>query len=1812
MGRTLLLTIGAAAISVIFASFCMAQQVIRGPYLQSGSPTSVVVKWRTDVATDSRVRFGLSPAHLQFAADDLDATTEHEVSLLELSPDAKYYYSVGTTTSEIVGGDFSHFLITAPTEGVQKSTRIWILGDSGTNDANAANVRDAYYNFAGGRHTDLWLMLGDNAYNNGEDHEYQGAVFDMYPEMLRKSVLWPTRGNHDRGPRNEIGEWSDGDAYYDVFTLPILGEAGGMASGTEAYYSFDYGSIHFICLESTSKDLRAITSPMWVWLAEDLAANDKVWTVAFWHHPPYSKGSHNSDNEADLLEMRERGVPLLEASGVDLVLAGHSHSYERSFLLDGHYGKSPTFMNEMKLNSGDGRLDGDGAYQKATFGPAGHEGAVYLVAGSSGKISGGSLDHPAMFVSFNLLGSLVLDIAGNQLHAQFLDNAGAVLDYFTIVKGMENSGPAAELLVVTGDNQSGQSGTTLPLPLVVEARNSDGQPVVGVAVTFQVVAGSGSLSSSQPVTTAINGRAEVMLTPASAGGVTVQAFAPDVSPVFFAAEVFAAPPPTIASFAPASGAVGWEVIITGGFFNSVSDVAFKGVSTEFTVDSESQIRAIVPAGAGTGQISVAATGGMAFSAEDFLVTPPPTTIVLNPSDDAYVDSDKPTNNFGGASDLRVRQTSSRKFISFQKFNVANIDGPLQRASLRLFVSDGGNDGGSLFAVSNDFVQSSLPWTESGINWNNAPLIAGNPLTSFGAVASGAWVEADVTAAIAGEGIYSFAFESGSSDIVKYNSKEGGNAPELVIDIANLPPSPDIAVSPSSHNFGDVAIGESTSRLFQVSNNGLLDLNVASTTVAGSVAADFSVESGGGSFTLTTGEIREISAGFAPTTTGSQSAILRFESDDPDENPFEVTLSGAGFVPQPDIAVAPLSHNFGDVLIDSAKVRTIRLKNVGQLNLTVTNLSLTNDIDFSIPAISLPFEITPGDSQITAVTFRPQSEGEKSGMLNIASSDPDEAATVVDVNGRGIPRVPQISVSPAQHDFGEVVIGDSSAQAFTVVNIGSADLVVSEATLVSADSTDFVRIGEGAFTIAPGDSQHVVILFRPLSAGEKNASLRFISNDADSNPLAVEIAGISVAPQPQIVVAPASHNFGNVIVGGSAEKTVVVSNDGSAELVVTITELVGGESGEFAIDDGGAPYSIFPGDSHEVHLSFQPSTLGAKNATLRVVSNDSPQELSLSGTGVSPAPESVVFIPSDDAYVKSSSQNGNFGSRPDLHLRQTSTDFAVFLKFTLSDLDNVHSAKLRLFVLDGSNDGGSVYGISDDWNEGSVTWNTGPAVTGAALSISGPVSTGEWAEFDVSAAVVGNGVYSFALKNHSKDLAKYSSKEGVEAPQLVVESDALPRPRIDSFAPASGIAGAEVTIAGANFGDATGVAFNGVAANVFGIDANDRIVAEVPASATTGKLSVANSFGAGVSANDFILLIPPSITSFQPTSGSVGATVTIAGDGFSSANRVEFNGRTSDFEIESDLEIWAVVPADATSGPIRVVNSLGAFDSDEDFIVAAGPSELVFLPTDDSHVRSASINKSFGSTTDMRVRQTSSAQFDAYLKFTVSGLGSVPQQAALRVHALEASNSAGAAYLVSNNHRAGGQPWRESQLTWNNAPEIGGQPLSEPGGASANQVVEFDVTDAITANGIYSFAIRTTSTDLVRYSTKEGVFTPQLVITSSAGATTASEVIAAKDFANVLQSALPGDIELGLNYPNPFNSGTVIQYGLPAPAHVSIAIYNLRGQLVRLIMDGFENAGYKEVRWDGRDESGQEVSSGLYFIRLMAGQTVLNGKVILQR
>ncbi|MCO6487360.1 MAG: metallophosphoesterase [Phaeodactylibacter sp.] len=443
--------------------------VVRGPYLQSGTPTSMVVKWRTNTATNSVVWYGPSPADLTQVAEQSGSRRDHEITLSALSPNTRYYYAVGDSGGMLAGSTPNHFFRTSPPPGTIQPVRAWVLGDCGTADQDARDVRDGYYAYAGNQLTDLILLLGDNAYDDGTDSEYQHAIFEnMYEEQLIQSVMWSTPGNHDYGSASASDQTGP---YFDIFTFPKNGEAGGLPSGTEAYYSFDYANIHFVVLDSHDSG-REPGDPMLVWLENDLAATQQDWIIAFFHHPPYSKGSHDSDDESKLIDMRENVLPLLEAAGADLVLCGHSHSYERSFFLNGHYGSSNTLEPAMILDGGNGRLTDDGAYRKDGSGPAAGKGAVYTVAGSSGKTSNGPLDHPVMYYSAKTLGSLSLEVMDKQLDLKFIGVGGEVLDYFTIQKVFPNGNPPAVAITAPADGAFYSS--VQPVSLQAEASDSDG------------------------------------------------------------------------------------------------------------------------------------------------------------------------------------------------------------------------------------------------------------------------------------------------------------------------------------------------------------------------------------------------------------------------------------------------------------------------------------------------------------------------------------------------------------------------------------------------------------------------------------------------------------------------------------------------------------------------------------------------------------------------------------------------------------------------------------------------------------------------------------------------------------------------------------------------------------------------------------------------------------------------------------------------------------------------------------------------------------------------------------------------------------------------------------------------------------------------------------------------------------------------------------------------------------------------------------------------------------------------------------------
>ena len=162
--------------------------------------------------------------------------------------------------------------------------------------------------------------------------------------------------------------------------------------------------------------------------------------------------------------------------------------------------------------------------------------------------------------------------------------------------------------------------------------------------------------------------------------------------------------------------------------------------------------------------------------------PPGSSFTMNPAADAYVKSDAPSNTYGAAARLRVDGVP--QVNSYLRFDVTGVNGPVASAKLRMFVVDAATNAGAVYPVT-------PLWVETGagaITWANAPPITGTPLPAAGPAPLNAWVEFDVTAAVAGNGPVAFAVKGVASDTAYYSSKEGTAKPELVITTAANSPT----------------------------------------------------------------------------------------------------------------------------------------------------------------------------------------------------------------------------------------------------------------------------------------------------------------------------------------------------------------------------------------------------------------------------------------------------------------------------------------------------------------------------------------------------------------------------------------------------------------------------------------------------------------------------------------------------------------------------------------------------------------------------------------------------------------------------------------------------------------------------------------------------------------------------------------------------------------------------------------------------------------------------------------------------------------
>ena len=258
------------------------------------------------------------------------------------------------------------------------SVRFLVVGDTGTGTDKQQELADLMFRYRAAFPYEFILMLGDNMYGSEKAADYKVKFEDVYKRLLDEKIkFYAALGNHDESNQR----------FYEAFNM-----------NGEEYYNFKKGSVSFYALNSNYMDKKQVT-----WLEEKLSTDTSKWKVAFFHHPPYSSGSkHGSDDK-----LREVVEPIFVKHGVNVVLAGHEHFYERIKPQKGIY---------------------------------------YFISGAGGKLRSGDVKKgsPLTAKAFDKdMSFMLVEVVDDNMHFQVISRTGETVDSGVLLK-QKKSAKAAD------------------------------------------------------------------------------------------------------------------------------------------------------------------------------------------------------------------------------------------------------------------------------------------------------------------------------------------------------------------------------------------------------------------------------------------------------------------------------------------------------------------------------------------------------------------------------------------------------------------------------------------------------------------------------------------------------------------------------------------------------------------------------------------------------------------------------------------------------------------------------------------------------------------------------------------------------------------------------------------------------------------------------------------------------------------------------------------------------------------------------------------------------------------------------------------------------------------------------------------------------------------------------------------------------------------------------------------------------------------------------------------------------------------------
>jgi uncharacterized protein (TIGR03437 family) len=300
--------------------FAPAATLVRAPYLQNVSSTGATIMWTTRERVTAMVKYSVDGDMSRAATAQVresqsknpgESVFIYRAELQGLSPSRTYFYQIFINDVPVTDA------LRIRTAGPGPFTFL-VFGDSGTgNDQQAAVARAMIAR----ENPSLVLHTGDLSQESGTLEQLDVNYLGVYATMMARAPFFPSPGNHDYYT----------DRGTPCFSLHAAPPSNVPVQDTGRYYSFDWGNVHFVSLNSNLLDEPDAADRMLHWLEQDLQKQKAFWKIVYFHHLPYPTGHHVDDPYSHIV--RERVVPIVEKYGVQLVLSGHEHSYQRTLAL---------------------------------------------------------------------------------------------------------------------------------------------------------------------------------------------------------------------------------------------------------------------------------------------------------------------------------------------------------------------------------------------------------------------------------------------------------------------------------------------------------------------------------------------------------------------------------------------------------------------------------------------------------------------------------------------------------------------------------------------------------------------------------------------------------------------------------------------------------------------------------------------------------------------------------------------------------------------------------------------------------------------------------------------------------------------------------------------------------------------------------------------------------------------------------------------------------------------------------------------------------------------------------------------------------------------------------------------------------------------------------------------------------------------------------------------------------------------------------------------------------------------------------------